>query len=169
MMREALVFAIYDERSERELELLAIAAAYHDAGYLEGAQGHEARGAAMALAAMQEQGGFSESEQSIVKRMILDTEIVPIEIYMEPPSLEQHPHSDMSAYLLDADLSNLGRDDFFERMALLCKERAQRIEELYPSTIRIMEQHRWLSAGAKAFREKKREENLAALREKLAH
>lgn len=160
VLREAVIFAVHDYRSERELELLAIAAAYHDSGFLEDQEDHEAIGAQMAEEAMRRSGEYAEDEISLVRTMILDTRLI-----TTPTGLKQKARTRLSEYLLDADLSNFGRGDFFERLdAHYLEVGAEREEEL-ETTLDLMTNHDWCTSAARALRQKKKEENIAELTE----
>ncbi|MEK9990399.1 MAG: HD domain-containing protein, partial [Halieaceae bacterium] len=115
VLRQTMELAEADALNSRDVLLLAIAAAFHDAGFLEQRPKNEPIGAQMAVQAMSASGRFSQAEQDLVEQMILDTQLV-----MEGPA--QISNSRLSPWLLDADLANLGRDDFWDQTRLLAKE-----------------------------------------------
>ena len=79
----------------------------------------------------------------------------------------QTPSIELSGYLLDADLANLGRADFFERMDLLCREtKRNKVEEMAHAK-QLLEHHQWCTSLAHAMLQEGKEENLRLLREKL--
>lgn len=84
---------------EHQLELLKIAALYHDLGFLRSAEDHENIGAAFAREELPEYG-YSPEDLSIICGMILATRY------------PQHPQTHLEQILCDADLDYLGRDDF---------------------------------------------------------
>ena len=90
-------------RAERltagELDLVLVAAAYHDCGFLHGHQNHEERGCETAKAILPE-FGFDAASIDHVCKMIMATKV------------PQQPHDRLSNILCDADLDYLGRDDF---------------------------------------------------------
>lgn len=162
VFNEVVVFALFDDLTQREIELLAIAAAYHDAGFLKQREDNERIGARMADEAMRRHGGFSEEECSLVYTMIIDTTLI-----RDSSGVAQRAQTPLSKYLLDADLSNFGRADFFERMEAHRQEVAQEAEEEYRVTLEIMESHQWYTSAAKSLRQGKKQENLKKLREML--
>lgn len=163
VLRQAIIFALYDGKDEREVELLGVAAAYHDAGFLERREDNEILGANMAEEAMRSFGGYSEKEIELVKTMILDTKLIDT-----PTGMKQNARTRLSEYLLDADLSNFGREDFFDRMDALCHETgADRDEELL-RTLEFMSNHEWCTDAATALRQERKEENMAELRQLIA-
>ncbi len=158
VMHEAILFSETESRSKREVELLAIAAAYHDAGFLQQAIENEAIGAEIATAALIEHGGYSDDEVQLVQQMICDTRLIPGE-----DGLYQSASNDLSRYLLDADVSNFGRADFFDKLERLIQERGvERLPELY-ATLKLMKNHDWLTDAARSLREDKKQENIAQL------
>ena len=116
VLNEAIRFAITDELPAREIELLAIAAAFHDAGFIKSPVANEPIAARMVREALERHTtahptcGYSADEISLVEQMILDTSLRETQT-----GLRQVPTCDLSRYLLDADLSNLGREDFFDK------------------------------------------------------
>ena len=161
VLREAVLFAINEKRSERELELLAIAAAYHDVGFLEQMDDNEEIGARTAVAAMGEAGGYSEEEIELVKRMILDTKLHPV-----GESYQQKANTPLSKYLLDADLSNFGREDFFKMLEWRRQELEQEPDVVFARTLGLMQNHSWQTKTAERIRQPKKLENIRKL-EKL--
>lgn len=162
VFHEVILFATYDGLSPREVELLAIAAAYHDSGFLSRIQDNEVIGARMAVEAMQRAGSYTDTEITIVERAILDTKVVGT-LY----GFRQIPTTALAGYLLDADLGNLGRDDFFDKGELMYKELNAPRELFLINTLELMYGHRWNSVAAMELRESKKQQNIAQLRQVL--
>lgn len=163
VFHEALLFAHHDNLPARDMELLAIAAAYHDAGFLQQPKDNERIGARMAADAMRKHS-YPRDEISTVETMIDDTQLRP-----RARGFAQVPTHELSRYLLDADLSNFGRDDFFEKAELVRKEiGVPKNRASLKKVLLLMQAHQWHTPAAKALRQKKKEENLARLRETLA-
>lgn len=159
VMREAMLFALYDKLSERELDLLAVAAAYHDLGFIESSVEHEARGALMVDAALKRHGGFSPEESSLIRQMILDTKLV-----VTADGVAQCANTDLSKYLLDADLSNLGRLDFFDKLELVRKELGAEKMGFAKGTLSLITRHIWHTAAGAALRLEREVQNIKELR-----
>jgi len=159
VLSEALHFALVDGLAHRELELLAIAAACHDVGFIKSPVKNEPLGAAFARAEMSKAGGYSEEEISLVEQMILDTSLVESD-----GASRQIPSTKLSRYLLDADLSNFGRDDFFEKGELLQRELAMDQEAFQRNTLALLSAHTWLTDAAMSLRQSKKEQNLTRLK-----
>ncbi|MAT54393.1 MAG: HD family phosphohydrolase [Saprospirales bacterium] len=91
--------------------LLKIAAWFHDAGYDKGPEGHEQRSAAYAREFMQGKG-FSEGDIAFVERCILAT------------NTNTTPTDEYEMLLRDADLSHLGKANYWERCSRIRQELA---------------------------------------------
>ena len=149
VLRQTLELAEADALDNRDVLLLAIAAAFHDAGFLKQRPKNEPIGAKMAVEAMAKSGRFSQGECDLVEQMILDTQLV-----MEGPA--QIANCRLSPWLLDADLANLGRDDFWDQTTLLARELNIDLQNMLPMTQALMQRHGWQSpAGQRLFGEKK--------------
>jgi len=160
VLRQSMELAREDALDSRDVLLLAIAAAFHDAGFLEQRPKNEPIGAQMAVQAMAESGRFTESEQQLVEQMILDTQLV-----MEGPA--QISNSRLSPGLLDADLANLGREDFWQQTELLAKELNMDMASMMPMTRALMQRHDWQSPAGKRLFEHKKASNFVALESEL--
>ncbi len=165
-MHDAVFFGVADGLSERELELLAVAAAYHDAGFIERPNKNEAVGAKMADEAMKKSGGYSEEEMKTVAEAIEDTEVK-----MTDKGLNQieKGRNKISGYLLDADVGNFGRKDFPKKTELVAKEVGVNVNDpaaynkFLQGTWRFQENHQWKTEAAKRLREEQKQENIRNL------
>lgn len=156
---EVILFATTDNLKPREIELLSIGAAYHDTGFIEAGKENESIGAQMAVQALKNAGGFSDAEIKAVETMILDTQL-----RVTDNGPKQIPSSPLSNYLLDADVSNLGRDDFFEKVELVRQEVGVPSKSLFlGGVLKLMKAHTWYSPAAQKLRSAKKEENLQTL------
>ena len=153
VMKQALALAEIDALTEKERLLLMIAAAFHDAGFLLQRPKNEPIGAEMAREAMLASNQFSVDEQEMVWQMIMDTQL-----NAEGPA--QTARTDLSPWLLDADLANLGRDDFWHKTTLLSEEMQIPIEEMLPFTHTLMARHGWLSPAGQLLFSDKKQQNL---------
>jgi predicted metal-dependent HD superfamily phosphohydrolase len=163
VLEAALNYATEDRIGNREIELLAIAAVYHDAGFLDKSLDNESLGAERAASAMKVLGCYSEDEINQVKTVILDTIVK-----QTPAGPRQIPSTELSKYLLDGDMTNLGRDDFFEKGRLLQRELGIDSElDFLKNSLEVMVAHTWHSAPAIRQRSAQKEANLKVLRAKL--
>lgn len=155
VLEETLLFALNDDLTEKEIELLAIGAAFHDAGFIVQADQHEKIGAELAVQAMRQYPQFSESDRHSVEVMIEDTVLTKYGI-----SVEHCPTTKLSGYLIDADTSNLGRDDFFDKAELVRKEYdIDDKRKFYTNLLNLLRSHRWHTPAAHKMRMDKKEEN----------
>ena len=162
VLSEVVYFAVTDGLPEREIHLLAVAAAYHDAGFLIRIPDNEELGAEMAEKAMRAAKGYSQQEIRLVKDMIMDTKLKDSGV-----DYKKRPSSELSKYLLDADLSNLGREDFFARLEQLHQEMGGDPELHLHNSYRLLKNHHWLTPAATAAREECKQRNLAKLAERI--
>ncbi len=158
VLHETVLFSMLDGLTDREIELLAVAAAYHDAGFIASPINNESIGARMARAAMEKQGDFSAEEIKLVESMILDTRLVET-----PTGLKQVASNELSKYLLDADLSNFGREDFFTMGDLLRKELGFDRNLFLQRTLELLSNHSWNVNSSRKLRQAKKDENLRRL------
>lgn len=161
VLEETIVFSSADGLSREEQRLLVLAAAYHDTGFLVQRRDNEAVGAELARQAM-EAAGCAEQQIKLVERMILDTRLV-----LGPDGLQQQASCRLSGYLLDADLSNLGRDDFLEKLDLFCREEGVDKDEEARRMLDFMKRHTWFTPAASRLRQSKKEENISSLEQLL--
>lgn len=110
--------------NEREVELLLLAAWFHDCGYDKGPDGHEERSVGIAKAFLKN-FDFTDSEIGIVEGCIMATKI------------PQTPKNHLEEILADADLSSLGKKSYWDRTGRL------RQELLMTKSI-MMSEHEWI-------------------------
>lgn len=162
VFEETVRFALHDGVSQRHLELLSIAAAYHDAGYMEQYNDNEPIGAAMAARAMKAAGTYSQSEINQVGQMILSTQVK-----MTAAGVSRVELAPYAGYLMDADLGSFGRDDFFEKCQQLIDETGATPEAMYQQAWKMISTHIWYTPAARSLRESKRQQNVKDLEVRL--
>ncbi len=104
--------------SDSELDLLLVAAWFHDSGYFGGPDGHEARSADLCEAFLKEKGA-SDADVSIARACILATKV------------PQNPKAILEQILCDADLAHLGMDIYYDRNSRLRQEFAIAQNRIY--------------------------------------
>lgn len=135
--------AAEDGIENHDLLLLGIAAAYHDSGFIEQRLDHEEIGADLAEDAMRADARFSSEDIELTRRMILDTKLQAV-------GMSHDLNARLSPWLIDADLSNLGRPDFILQTNLLAEELDIPIELMFKESLALMDRHVWHSpAGSK--------------------
>ena len=162
VVSEVSLFAAHDQLPEKEYLLLGIAAAFHDAGFLRSSVDNEVIGARIARTALEQAGGYSESDIRLVERMILDTRML-----KTVSGSRQVATTEPSRYLLDADLGNLGRDDYAEKVEQLRRELRHDLDAFERRAFRLLLNHRWHSPAAEALRSHGQAQNIVSLRMRI--
>lgn len=152
-------YAAAEGLDRRQRGLVSVAAAFHDTGFAERYEGHEAVSADVAGRTLGTLG-FAAADIDAVRRMILATRV------------PQAPETLAEMVLADADLDVLGREDFWEANLDLRRELAQRGEaytddEWLERQIAFVEAHRYFTAAARKARGRQERANLARLRSLL--
>lgn len=168
VITKAVQFSRYARLPERDTELIAIAAAWHDTGYCGQRHNNEPLGAAWAAEAMQESGGYSQSEIDEVTQAILDTQMKP---RSSDGILHQVATGRLSPWLLDADLANFGSRNFLPVSLRLLREvegwNVQTEQDLLSPTVgtffggssQLLTAHRWQTEAARELLQSQKENN----------
>jgi uncharacterized protein len=143
-----------------QLLLLRTAAYFHDMGFIERREGHEAVGARIAELALPG-FGYRRPQVAAIGRMILATR------------LPQTPHDLPAAILADSDLDMLGRSDFLALNRLLRAELEAFAgpvsdREWYGQQADFVRSHRYWTPAARTLRDRGKARNLRALEQLLA-
>ncbi len=152
--------AISENISEHARELLITAAYFHDTGYIREYDKNEPIAARMAGRIIKIIG-YKPNEIEKIQRMILSTD------------LEREPETHVEKILCDADLDNLGREDFFKLDGKLREGRRARGIDVsddvkwYRSTLEILKKHHYYTESQKKLREKGKQKNIKKLLNKL--
>lgn len=160
VLDQVLCLADLAQLPEREKELLVVAAIYHDAGFLHQKALNEPIGAELAAKAMSATGGYTKREIKTVKHMILDTTLL-------MDDCAQVSNTDLSPYLLDADLSNLGRQCFWEQTEAVASEAGIAFMEFLPISLGLMQRHSWQSDVGCQLYDQQKQRNIADLKLRL--
>lgn len=146
--------------SDEDIELLTIAAWFHDTGYKEGCANHEATSCEIAKSFLESQS-FPAEKIAIVEGCIKATK------------MPQSPNNLMEQVICDADLHHLACNDYQEMSEKMHKE----VEIMKESKIdqeawnemnyNFFKDHEYFTPYAKAYLEPKKNENLKAI--KKAH
>jgi uncharacterized protein len=145
--------------SEADMQLLLTAAAYHDAGFIKGAAGHEEESCRLATGTLP-YFGYKPGDIEKICGMIRATK--------KP----QSPKSHLEEILADADLDYLGRDDFFTigdklYRELLASGIVNNEEEWHQVQVRFFENHHYFTKTSVNLREAKKEQHLKQVKAKL--
>ncbi len=151
--------AQYHNLSEEERQLLRIAAAFHDLGFIYNPVGHEISSIRIAAQKLPD-FGLDDRQIEQIMGIILATR------------LPQMPNNLLEEIMADADLDILGRDNFLDYNELLRCERLilgqpQTPCEWYDEQIVFIEQHTYFTDAARQLREPGKQRNIAHLRRLL--
>ena len=130
----------------QDLLLLRTAAYYHDLGFVERSDDHEATSARLASEILP-RFGYNAAQIEVIGGIIMATRY-PFE-----------PDTHFESIMVDADLDVIGRDDFWPRNHALRVERealtGQRStdKEWYGSQLAFMRAHRYFTASAQTLRQ----------------
>jgi uncharacterized protein len=138
-----------------ELILLRTAAAYHDVGYVERHDDHEAASITI-LQEVLPAYGYTPEQLAVIRSIVMATR------------LPQQPRTLIEEILADADLDGLGRDDFFRRNEDLRAELAVVFgpvtdEKWYAAQVEFMVAHHYWTPSERALRDAAKSANLAAV------
>ena len=142
--------------SEGDRELVVAAAYFHDTGFIRGYDKNEPIAARMAGRILK-LIGYGPDDIKKVQAMILATD------------LEVEPKTHLDMILCDADLDNLGREDFLKLDAKLREGRRLRGVEVgddatwYRGTLAFLQNHRYYTESQIRCREKGKQENISKL------
>jgi len=142
-------------------ELLIIAAAGHDYGFVVSPDNHEATSAEM-MGQIMKSHNYNYRSRKIVKGLIMATK------------LPQTPTTALERIIADADLDYLGRSDYDEIshrlfLELMHFKKIQTVQQWLELQIGFLEKHTYHTDWAKQHREPGKQKRIALLRGKLAN
>ena len=159
VMNMAIQFGKASNLDSHSMALIKTAVAYHDSGFLMRHNDHELGGILIAEETLPK-FGYKAEDIKVITGMILATR------------LPQTPQTYLEAILADADLSVLGRTDFFGRDRDLRRELLSfgtkySDREWYEVQIRFLEAHTYHTFVAKLIGNKQKAENISQLKKRL--
>jgi len=145
--------------SDRELEIVIVAAWFHDTGYYLGCNNHEEVSAQIASEFLLKHGKSKKFIEEI-KKCIISTKV------------PQHPSSLLEKIICDADLYHLATEKFFEKSELLWKEFSKKDETVTSESWlnqsrQFIEAHRYHTKFGKEKLSPKLKKNLRLLTTKI--
>ena len=160
VVNHAKEIAIGVKLTEVDLDIVIIAALFHDTGYLEARDNHEELSASIAVRFLHEQH-FGEGSIQKVVGCIRATKV------------PQRPTTLLEQVICDADLLNLGKDDCIEKGEVLHKEIEHALGKNIPKkdwikqTIDFFREHSYHTEYVKQKYSKCKADNLRMLEEQL--
>ena len=142
-----------------ELEMLFIAAMFHDTWFIVRYDDNETIWATIASNYLKTIS-YSSEKINIIKELIISTNLQ----YLKPKNI-------LEKIIKDADMDNIGRDDFFEKWARLKKE-LEMIKKIkikdpdwYHYALEILYKYRFFTKTSNFEREWKKKDNIKKLKE----
>lgn len=145
------------EVTEKEAELLELAAWFHDTGYDKGPENHEKRGAEYATAFLAKYN-YSTEDLATIKRLIMATQVV------------YHPQDLLEGIISDADLSHLGKKTYWDRCGrvrqelLMTRSLLMSEQEWVDFELSFMNEHRYFTFVAEQMYNKRKLKHIKQLR-----
>jgi uncharacterized protein len=158
VLEKAVFLAEQSEVNSSDLELLKLAALFHDTGFIDNPKDHEEKGCKIAEGYLSKE--YSKSDLTKIYGMIMATKI------------PQSPSTLLEKILADADLEYLGTDLFEQIGESLFTElkhfnpnfTAQAWDELQ---LVFMQKHNYHTDYCQKYREPKKQENLLIVKKRL--
>lgn len=144
------------ELTEREKEIIQLAAWFHDTGYDQGGQDHELRGSRYAADYLKQQG-YPDEDIELVTHCILATR------------WPQAPASLLEEIVCDADLSHLGNEWYWDRCGkvrqemLLVEGRVLSEQDWVDSELQFITNHHYHTEVARELFDKRKEKHIRQL------
>ncbi len=160
VVKVAAEIAGYYHLNEKDFFIVTTAAWFHDTGYFEQVSGHEVVGAKKAELFLKDQQ-IEDATIQAVKGCILATQ------------LPQKPVNLLEEIICDADLYDLGTDDFIKRSKLLRQETALLNHKVigkrkwFKKTLRLLEDHHYFTDYCRQNLNRNKQEHIKDLKNKL--
>lgn len=161
VVKNAIFISTKENLSEDEMNILQVAAWFHDVGYIKTYKEHEAESAEMAGKFLESQG-VEENIRVDIGESILAT------------AFPQKPKSRVAKVLCDADFMHLGQENYFEQAEKLRQEqkiagiRKLKKAEFDIESVKLFEMHTWHTAFCREAMAEMKDGNLKLLKEKIA-
>ena len=150
-----------EKLSEKELELVILAALFHDTGFVETYEGHEEKSQAIAATYLNKHN-FSQEDIQTVNRLIAVTE------------LKKAPADSMERVICDADMAHIGQKKYKDKAENLRKEREFILGKKYlnlewrKSNLEFLQNHTYYTQTAKNIFGERKAKNIKKIRERIA-
>ncbi|MET4075779.1 Pycsar system effector family protein [Hymenobacter sp. UYCo722] len=160
VVKECRALAPDAKLNDDDAEALLVAAWFHDTGYLDVYDGHEFR-------SMERAAAWLTQQRVPAARVQL------IEALIKATHRDSQPETELEKLLVDADMSNLARDDYRSRAELLRTEWELVLDKTYPSQdwaelqLNFMLAHKYLSEAGKDRYKKALKKNIEDQRDYL--
>jgi hypothetical protein len=160
VIRETILFALADGALPEIIKEQAISAAWHDVGYVKRYENNEP----IAIKMFKKSMAYKSLPKDARNRIIADILDTQMKMINGSPYLIKD--KSLYGYILDADVSNFGRDDYFEKWMKVAEElnidlnNPETKKKFYKFAIDLLKNHEWKTESARRLRQSKNEENL---------
>jgi predicted metal-dependent HD superfamily phosphohydrolase len=161
VVKNAEVIGNYSKLCEDCLNVLHIAALFHDVGYIESYEDHEKESAVYASTFLR-----SNNIDETIIQQVVDCILA--------TKMPQQPKDDISKVLCDADLMNMTFDDYFEQIDLMRQEWEKtgkaklNKQQAYRTSLDFFKSHRYHSEYGRKILQPKKEKTELKIIMKLA-
>ncbi len=161
VVNNAIVIGKAEKLNKEEMNIIRIAAWFHDVGYLKKYIGHEKESAEIARKFL-ERHNVNYNTVEIVVESILAT------------GFPHNPKSRVAKVLCDADFMHLGKENYFEQAEKIRKEhKSAKIKNLKKArfeqeSVSLFEKHIWHTEYAKNNLDEGKQKNFKILKERIA-
>jgi uncharacterized protein len=144
--------AILEKVGDEEHLLLLTAAYFHDLGFIRQRQDHESISIQLA-------------EQALPGYAYSDEQIAVIRGIIQATRLPQSPKTELEKIMADADMDDLGHENFWKRSSDLRQEQNNygikfTDEEWYTNQLLLMETHHYFTASERSLRETSKQQHI---------
>ena len=160
VVKNAIFIGIKEKLTKEEMNMLRLAAWFHDVGYVKKYLGHEEESANMAVKFL-ERHGVEENIRTAVTESIRAT------------TFPQSPKSRIAKVLCHVDFMHLGQENYFEQAEKLRQEqknagiRKLKKAEFDQESVRLFEEHHWHTVFCQNNLEETKQKNLKLLKERI--
>jgi uncharacterized protein len=145
--------------SDTDMELLKVAALFHDSGFLVSPENHEKYGCDIAMEYLPKIG-FTEDEIEVICNLIMATKV------------PQSPRCHLEKIICDADLDYLGREDFFTTGNNIFREFQARnlvadMRDWNELQVKFLTAHNYFTATSIRLRSERKAEHLQKIKQLL--
>ncbi|WP_372935827.1 Pycsar system effector family protein [Mariniphaga sediminis] len=161
VVKNAVFIGTQEKLPVEEMNILQVAAWFHDVGYLKRYKGHEKESAKIA-AKFLERHNVDENICSVVVESILAT------------AFPQKPESRVAKVLCDADFMHLSRENYLEQAEKLRQEQKNagirniKKADFDMESVQLFEAHDWNTIFCKENLDEPKQKNLELLKERIA-
>ncbi len=169
---ETILFAVIDGAPENVIRQEAISAAWHDTGFIQGCPaGMTSEQYAMHLfrESVTYERLIKNGDDGVANNILANIEDTEVRTEIRGvPSLKKL-HENTPGFVLDGDVSNFGRSDFFEKLELVGAELGYDMlnpevrRRFYAYVLTLMKNHSWRTGAAHTLRETQKKKNMETI------